>query len=102
MAKIIPFNPNRLSRPQAEALIHRLAEEGKFVIEPVFKVKARERDFSMKQVLETMKKGSVNQGPEVDECGDIRCRIKKRFAGSLVRVVVGIHDLRLLYLISVH
>lgn len=98
-AEVIPLI---LPRPVAQALINRLAIEGQFIVEPVCKVKIRERDFTMRQVLEAMKAGSINQGPQRDECGDWRCRIRKRVAGRLVRVVVGIHDMRILYVISVH
>ena len=97
-AEIHPFMP----RPVAEALIHRLAEEGRFILEPVFQQKMRDRDFSMRQVLETLKSGGVNQGPERDECGDMRCRVRKRVAGRLVRIVLASHGTETLYLISVH
>ena len=88
-----------LPRPIAEETIHRLATAGEFVIEPVCKVKIHDRNFTMRQVLETMKKGSVNQGPELDEYGEWRCRIHRRVAGRLVRVIVAIHEMRLLYVI---
>ena len=91
-----------LPRPFAQETIHRLAAAGEFVIEPVCKVKMRERDFTMRQLLTAMKGGNVNQGPELDEYGDWRCRIRKRVAGRLVRVIVAIHEMRILYVISVH
>jgi hypothetical protein len=53
-------------------------------------------------VLETIKEGSVNQGPRLDECGEWRCRVKRRVAGRLVHVVVAIHDMRFLYLVSIY
>jgi hypothetical protein len=56
----------------------------------------------MRQVIETIKEGAINQGPRLDECGDWRCRVKRRVAGRLVRVVVAIHDMSWLYLVSVH
>lgn len=97
-AEIHPFMP----RPVADELIHRLEAEGRFILEPVFQQKMQECDFSMRQVLETLKHGGVNQGPERDECGDIRCRIRKRVAGRLVRILLAIHGTETLYLISVH
>lgn len=97
--KIVPLT---LPRPLAEETIHRLARDGEFVIEPACKAKLRERNFTMRQLLTTMKEGAVNQGPVRDDCGDWRCRIKKRVAGRLVRVIVAIHEMRLLYVISVH
>ena len=62
----------------------------------------RERDFTMRHVLETLREGSINQGPRLDECNDWRCRLKKRVAGRLVRVIVAIHDMNFLYVVSVH
>jgi len=98
-AEIVSFG---LPRPIAQELIHRLAREGKFTQEPEFIRKMNERGFSMRQVLETLKEGTVNQGPLLDECVDWRCRVKRRVAGRLVRVVVAIHDKSWLYLISIH
>ena len=98
-AEIVPF---RLSRPVAEEIIHRLAAEGQFAIEPACKEKMAQRDYSMRQVLVTLKEGHINQGPRRDDCGDWRCRVKKRVAGRLVRVVVAIHAQNFLYVISVH
>lgn len=96
--KVIPFG---LPRPQAQETIWRLAKSGDFVLEPHAKEGMR-RGISMRQVLTTLEEGCINQGPELDEYGDWRCRVRKRVAGRLVRVVVAIHDLRLLYVISVH
>jgi hypothetical protein len=44
----------------------------------------------MKQILLTIEEGTINQGPTLDEYGEWRCRLKKRVAGRLVRVVVAI------------
>ena len=98
-AKMVPLG---LSRPQAEELIRRLAQADRFAIEPHCKRRMAERDFTMRQVLDTLKGGSINQGPRLDECNDWRCRVKKRVAGRLVRVIVAIHDMNFLYVISVH
>jgi hypothetical protein len=91
-----------LPRPMAEELIHRLAAADAYVIEPACKVKMDDRGFSMRQVMETMRAGHINQGPRRDDCGDWRCRMKKRVAGKLVRVVLAIHNMNFLYVISVH
>ncbi len=99
MSNVVPME---LPHIAAQELIRRLARDGKFVQEPVFVTKMRERDFTMRQVLDTLTGGTINQGPAKDEYGEWRCRIRRRVSGRLVRVVVGIHDLRLLYLISVH
>jgi hypothetical protein len=105
--------PPTLSRPEAEATIHRLAEQNKFAMAGVvetdeaimseFELKMLVRGFDMRQVLETIKAGVVNQGPRLDEFSEWRCRVKRRVAGRLVRVVVAISsDLTFMTLISVH
>jgi 5-formyltetrahydrofolate cyclo-ligase len=71
-ANVVPFLP----RPVAQELIHRLAREDKFILEPACKEKMRVRDFSEKQVRMAMTQGSVNQGPAQDEYGDYRCRLR--------------------------
>jgi hypothetical protein len=98
-AVIIPFG---LSRPAAEQLIHNLAVAGRFTLEPHAKEDVLGRDFTMRQVMTTLYEGHVNQGPTLDECNCWRCRVRKRVAGRLVRVVVAIHDMSFLYVISVH
>jgi hypothetical protein len=59
-AEIVPFG---LQRPIAEELIHRLARDGKFGMDADsdFDNKMLLRGFTMRQVLETIKEGSVNQ-----------------------------------------
>ena len=76
-------------------------EDGEWTTD--FELKMLERDFTMRQVLETIKEGVVNEGPALDEYGEWRCRVKRRVAGHLVRVVVAISsDLTFMTLISVH
>ncbi len=105
--------PPTLSRPEAEAAIHRLARENKFLMAGVvetddalmseFELKMLVRGFDMRQVLETIKEGVINQGPRLDEYSEWRCRVKHRVAGRLVRVVVALSaDLTFMTLISVH
>jgi hypothetical protein len=105
--------PPILSRPEAEAAIHRLARENKFLMADVvetddaimseFELKMLVRNFDMRQVLETIKQGVINQGPTLDQYSEWRCRVKRRVAGRLVRVVVALSsDLSFMTLISVH
>jgi hypothetical protein len=97
-ANVVPF----LSRPLAEDLIHRLAREDRFVLEPACIAKMHSRSFDDREVMTVLTEGSINQGPLRDECGDYRCRMRKRVAGRLIRVVVAIHAMNFLYVISVH
>jgi len=96
---VVPFG---LSRSVAQELIRKLRAEGAFSLEPKARMNVSERKFTMRQVLTTLAEGTINQGPTRDECNDWRCRLKKRVAGRLVHVVIAIHDMRFLYVISVH
>jgi hypothetical protein len=72
-AEIVPFG---LPRPIAEELIHRLAKENQFGMDADsgFELKMLARGFDMRQVLETIKEGVINEGPKRDEYGEWRCR----------------------------
>jgi hypothetical protein len=96
---VVPFE---LPRPVAIELIRRLAREGLFVQEPEFRRKLRDRGFTIRQVMDVLYGGSINQGPWKDDYGDWRFRLKRRSSGRLVRVALAIHDMRILYLISVY
>ena len=98
-ASVIPFG---MPRPVALELIRTLVAADEFALEPKAKMNIRQRDFTMRQVLLTLKEGQINQGPKRDECNDWRCRLTKRCAGSIVHVVVAIHDESFVYVISVH
>ena len=89
-------------RPVAQELIHRLAAQGRFALEPLSREQMAASDLSMRQVMDTMKCGTVKQGPKQDQCGDWRCQLRKRHAGRLVRVIVAIHNMDFLFVISVY
>lgn len=86
-ARIVPFG---LTRPVALERIRFLMSQGAYDFDPHFSDMMVERDISMRQVLTVLREGTINQGPELDEYNDWRCRVKKRVAGRLVRVVVAI------------
>jgi hypothetical protein len=97
---VVPFG---LPRSVAEELIHRLAKANEFGMASDFMSKMLVRKFDMRQVLETIKEGVVNQVPARDEYGEWKCRIKRRVAGRTVRVVVAISSAQtFLTLISIH
>jgi hypothetical protein len=98
-AEIIPFG---FPRPVAQELIRSLTAKSALIIEPKFKAMMIQRGITMSLVLRVLSEGSVNQGPDKDDCGDWRCRVRKRVAGRLVRVVVAIHEERILYLVTTY
>ena len=61
-----------------------------------------DRDVSMRLVLDTLKGGSINQGPDRDETGEWRCRLKKRVAGRVVHVIVALSNHDHMYVVTVY
>jgi hypothetical protein len=100
-AEILPFG---FPRPVAQERIRILWAKGQYVIEPKFSqaLADRDRGITMPLVSRVMAEGSINQGPSKDDYGDWRCRVRKRVAGKLVRVVVAIHEERILYLVTTY
>ena len=101
-AVILPFGPRQMPRPLALALIQRLAAADQFILVPKAKMNMADREISDTQVMLVLKEGEMNEGPWKDECGNWRCRLRKRCAGQLIRVIVAIQDESFLYVISVH
>jgi Domain of unknown function (DUF4258) len=93
-ADIITF---ALTREAALRRIRLFMEQGAFEFDPHLRESMLERDISMRQVMTTVREGSINQGPTMDEYGEWRCRLRKRTAGRLVRVVVAIQPGGLLF-----
>ena len=51
----------------------------------------RERDITMRQVLSTLQKGKIIDGPASDEFGDFRVKLKRYVAGRTIQVVVALN-----------
>jgi hypothetical protein len=80
-----------------EALVHALARDSANIQfgHPHFQQRLAERNVSMRQVLETLRTGSVIDGPKRDQWGDWRVKLQRRVAGRRVQVVVAVKDDRL-------
>lgn len=70
--------------------IREMVEQGKMQWdEPHFRQRLVERQLSMRQILETAKKGTPVGSPRLDEWGDWRLKLKRKVAGRRVQVVVA-------------
>jgi hypothetical protein len=78
-----------------------LAGAGRFSLEPHAREGMLLRSITMRQVMTALQDGAINQGPQLDDYNDWRCRLRKRTSGRLVRVVVAIHEMNFLYIVSV-
>lgn len=96
--------PLLVNRDFAQQAIRRLVSEGKFAVERHAReaMSDPERNVPMRLVLETLKGGTIDQGPHRDATGDWRCRMRRRCAGKYVRVVVALSDHDYMYVVTVY
>lgn len=59
---------------------------------PHFQARLAERQITMRQVLEVLRKGCVIDGPNIDKWGDPRVKLQRRVAGRRVQVVVAVKE----------
>lgn len=94
--RIVPF-PTPDKAPSLDELLTRvraLAADSENIHwdEPHVRNRMNERNVSMRQVLEVLRKGSVVSGPTLDEWGDWRIKLKRRVAGRRVQVAVAVKE----------
>lgn len=58
--------------------------------QPHFRDRLRERDITMRQVLATIEKGDLIDGPKLDQHGDWRIKLKRYVAGRKVQIVLAV------------
>ena len=92
MAEVIPFRaPFSDAGYCAEYIVARLDESEIDFDQPQFRERLRDRDISMRQVLSTLRKGEVTDGPRRDVHGDFRVKLKCYVAGRKIQVVVALN-----------
>jgi len=57
---------------------------------PHFRLRLAERGLNMRQVLETVRKGSAVGVPTLDQWGDWRIKLRRKVAGRRVQVVIAV------------
>ena len=62
---------------------------------PHLQIRMAQRGLTMRQVLETLRKGESVSGPTLDKYGDWRIKLKRLVAGRRVQVVVAVKDERI-------
>lgn len=92
MGKVIPFdNPfsdlDRCARHIEECLDRSDVD----FEQPHFRERLRERDITMRQVLSTLQKGEIIDGPKRDAYNDFRVKMKRYVAGRKIQVVVALN-----------
>ena len=103
MASIVPFPDRRgLSREAALAVIRGVGQEaGNIGWFDHAREMLVERDISMRQALDTFRRGRMIDGPILDEHNEWRCKLVKRTAGRRVQVVIATDGNRSLTVVTV-
>lgn len=96
-AKVFHIRPLVRQLPSLRELVdrvHRLAKEDPDCIcySLHLKDRMRQRGKTMRDVLETVKKGEGVKGPNLDEHGDFRIKLRRCVAGRRVQVVVAVRE----------
>jgi hypothetical protein len=87
----------REAAEQAEAFesrVHELARVSANIrfAHPHFQARISERQITMRQVLEVLRKGCVIDGPTADKWGDTRVKLQRKVAGRRVQIVVAVKE----------
>jgi len=97
-AKVVPIRqPAPKPPPTADELVTRVRKLAKDTENigfdhPHTKTRMAERSLTMRQILETIRKGECVSGPTLDKYGDWRIKLKRRVAGRRVQVVVAVKE----------
>jgi hypothetical protein len=95
-AVVVPL-PDHLATPSAEQLVARVRamslESERIRFEhPHFQLRLHQRKLNMRQVLETIRKGTHVGRPILDQWGDWRIKLRRKAAGRKVQVVVAVKN----------
>jgi hypothetical protein len=97
MGKLIPIPTPNVPLRTLEELVetaHQLAKktENVFFDAPHVQLRMRERNVTIRQILDVLRHGKGIDGPNLDKYGDWRIKLKRFSAGRSVQVVVVVKD----------
>lgn len=98
MGNVIEFNPaKRKVPPTRQELVGRLRELAKDswnmdMPSPHLKERMQQRGKSMRDILETIAKGEAIKGPDLDQYGDYRLKLRRCVCGKRTQVVVAVRE----------
>ena len=92
MGKVIPFNNPFFDRDYCARHIKVCLERSDVDFEqPHFRERLQEREITMRQVLSTLQKGDIIDGPKQDFHNDFRVKMMRYVAGRKIQVVVALN-----------
>jgi hypothetical protein len=88
---------HRKGPPTLKELVDRVRELSKNsdnigFMSPHVQQRMKQRGKSMREVLEVLKKGEGVKGPDLDEFGDYRIKLRRSVCGKRTQVVVAVRD----------
>jgi hypothetical protein len=91
---LAPPSDDAPSAAEFESRVHELAKVSVNLHfdHPHFQKRLAERQITMRQVLEALRKGCVIDGPEKDQWGDYRVKLQRRVAGRRIQIVVAVKE----------
>jgi hypothetical protein len=74
--------------------VHRLAQRTENIgfLHPHLRQRMAQRGKTMRDILETVRRGEGVSGPTLDQYGDGRIRMRRSVAGRRVQVVVAVRE----------
>lgn len=92
MTNVVPFKSPLEDPDTCLRHVRRLAEDtGNISFDvPHFRQRLEERDITMRQVIATIRKGELIDGPKKDHYGDWRVKLQRRVAGRKIQVVLAV------------
>ena len=97
-ANVVPIGQPKPKSPPALAelveRVHELAKDTENIgfLHPHLQERMAQRGKTMRDILETVRKGEGTSGPTLDKYGDWRIRMRRFVAGRRVQVVVAVRQ----------
>lgn len=92
VGKVIPFQDRfRDAEHYARHVEESLDRDDIDFEQPHFRERLKQRDITMRQVLATLQKGEITDGPNKDDHGDFRRKMKRYVAGRKIQVVLALN-----------
>lgn len=93
-SKVVPFNDPLSDPSKCLEHVRELAIDTSNLSfdAPHFQKRMSERGITMRQVLSTIRKGELVDGPKKDDHGDWRIKIRRRVAGRKTQVVLVVRQ----------
>jgi len=91
MAEIVPLCPPKLTKPAALRLVRDLAaDSNNIVVIPHAKARQRQRSISFAAIQQCLLKGSISEGPFLNQHGHWQMNFERFAAGEELTVVAAI------------